>query len=342
MAVAATVHVPESFADAAAVLAAASARGETVKIVGAATKVGWGGELATDLALHTTGLDVIVAHDAGDMTATLQAGVGLAHAQEAFAQAGQMLALDPPLGPAGGEPAATIGGVVATGDAGPLSHRYGAPRDLVVGATVALADGTIAGSGGTVIKNVAGYDVAKLLCGSFGTLGLVLSVNVRLHPLPTRAATVLGDARDPDTLAAAARALAALPAELLALDVRWGEGGGSLLACCAGPEAAPRARRIAEAMRRHGLADVRVSDEDRPVWERQRADQRSADGAVLRVAAAPARLGAVLRAAAGRAARWRGVGPARRARRRPRARRRALGDGPGAGARADARRQGAL
>ena len=95
-----------------------------------------------------------------------------------------MLALDPPLGIAeDAEPAATIGGVVATGDSGPLRHRYGQPRDLIVGATIALSDGSIAHSGGKVIKNVAGYDLAKLFAGSYGTLGLILSVSVRLHPL---------------------------------------------------------------------------------------------------------------------------------------------------------------
>ena len=147
-------------------------------------------------------LDSILAHNAGDMTATLQAGVPLAAAQEAFAQAGQMLSLDPPRRRrrrrrdrrrAHG---ATIGGIVATADSGPLAHRYGGPRDLIVGATVALADGTVAKSGGTVIKNVAGYDIAKLMAGSFGTLGLLLSVNVRLHPRPERTATVVGSTDD--------------------------------------------------------------------------------------------------------------------------------------------------
>ena len=100
-----------------------------------------------------------------------------------------MLALDPPLGP---DAAATIGGVVATGDSGPLRHRYGAPRDLVVGMTIALADGTIARSGGKVIKNVAGYDLAKLFAGSFGTLGVIVEVAVRLHPLADTRVTAAG------------------------------------------------------------------------------------------------------------------------------------------------------
>ena len=76
--------------------------------------------------------------------------------------------------------------MVATGDSGPLRHRYGAPRDLILGITVALSDGTVARAGGKVIKNVAGYDLAKLFTGSFGTLGLIVEVVMRLHPRPPR------------------------------------------------------------------------------------------------------------------------------------------------------------
>ena len=193
-----TALEPETFEQAASALRAADTEDRPVRIVGGATKLGWGRPSACELELRTTQLDRIVTHDAGDMTATLQAGVPLAVAQQRFAQAGQRLSLDPPLHGAGREsdPAATIGGIVATGDSGPLAHRYGGPRELVVGATVALADGTIAKSGGTVIKNVAGYDIAKLMAGSFGTLGVILSVNVRLHPLPTETTTVVAATAD--------------------------------------------------------------------------------------------------------------------------------------------------
>ncbi len=140
-----------------------------------------------------------------------------------------MLALDPPLG--GGD-AATIGGIVATADSGPLRHRYGAPRDLVIGITVALSDGTVAKSGGKVIKNVAGYDLGKLFAGSFGTLGLILGVAVRLHPLPATRATALFRGDSPDALARTAAALAHAPLELEALDVRWERGRGAVLGAC--------------------------------------------------------------------------------------------------------------
>jgi glycolate oxidase FAD binding subunit len=291
---------PGTFAQAAEALAAAGAEGRAVRIAGAGTKPWTAREpLAAAVPVRTTGLDRILAHDPGDMTATLQAGVALATAQTRFARAGQMLALDPPTG-VGGDPdhegAATIGGIVATADSGPLAHRYGGPRDLVVGATVALGDGTIARSGGTVIKNVAGYDIAKLLCGSFGTLGLILSVNVRLHPR-RETITVRGAGGDPARLAAAAAVLAGLPAELEALDVGWTLDGGWLLARCAGAQAPARAERVATQLRRAGLAPVTVETEDERLWARQRAGQRSSDAAVVRIAARPSALAAVLTAA---------------------------------------------
>jgi glycolate oxidase FAD binding subunit len=295
----ATFEAPETFAQAAAALRAAGADGQRVRIVGGATKSRWGRSQAPyDVELHTGALRSILAHNAGDMTATLQAGVPLAAAQEAFAQAGQMLALDPPvgggdgIGEAGG---ATIGGIVATADSGPLAHRYGGPRDLIVGATVALADGTVAKSGGTVIKNVAGYDIAKLMAGSFGTLGLLLSVNLRLHPRPDRTATVVGSTDDPRTLQTAAHALATAPAELEALDVSWGDGRGRLLAQVAGPHSQPRGVRLADELGRAGLSEVELLiDSDSELWNAQRAAQRSSTAATVRVAARASELASLL------------------------------------------------
>jgi glycolate dehydrogenase FAD-binding subunit len=289
---------PKTFEEVAAALAAATADSRRVRIVGAGTKLQWGHPGApTDVELHTTGLDRILEHNAGDMTATLEAGVPLALAQRTFAASGQMFALDPPLGGLQSSSGPTIGGVVATGDCGPLRHRYGAPRDLVVGVTVALSDGTVARAGGKVIKNVAGYDLAKLFAGSFGTLGVILSVNIRLHPLQDCNATALGATTDAGALAAAAVALAAAPLEFEALDVAWHEGRGGLLARCAGPQAPRRARRAARLMADVGLGEIDVSDEDGQLWERQRAGQRSTDHALVKVSAAPAELAAVLAAA---------------------------------------------
>ncbi len=291
---------PATFEAAASVLARATADGHTVRLLGGGTKYSWGATgPESPIELCTGRLARIVEHNAGDLTAVLEAGVRLSDAQERFATAGQMLALDPPFASAGSsEAAATIGGIVATGDSGPLRHRYGAPRDLVLGMTVALSDGTISQSGGKVIKNVAGYDLAKLFAGSFGTLGLILSVNVRLHPKPAGNATALGAGEDPETVAAAARSLAAAPLELDALDIAWRAGRGGVLARCAGADPLKRAQRAAQLLRDAGLRDVEATSEDDALWERQRAGQRSSEGALVRVSARPSTLADVLRAAA--------------------------------------------
>jgi glycolate dehydrogenase FAD-binding subunit len=134
--------------------------------------------------LTTDGLDRILEHEAGDLTCIVEAGVRLSTLDAALEPHGQMLALDPP-----GDP--TIGACVAASLSGPRSHRYGTMRDLILGITVVLADGTIASSGGKVVKNVAGYDLAKLFCGSRGRLGLVTRVALRLHPRPREVRTLV-------------------------------------------------------------------------------------------------------------------------------------------------------
>ncbi len=287
---------PSRAEDAAAALAAAAADGHAVRLRGAGTKLGWGH--ATDpaeLELSVEALDRTLEHNVGDLTAGFQAGAPLERIQAELAAHGQRLALDPPLG-AGGDTGATLGGMLATGDSGPLRHRYGAPRDLVLGITVALSDGTIARSGGKVIKNVAGYDLAKLFTGSFGTLGLILAANLRLHPRPERTATALATCDDATTLGAGVRALAGAPLELDALDVAWRGGRGGILAQSAGPQAERRCARVAELMRESGLEHVDVTGDDAPLWARQRAGQRSAHRALVRVAAPPTRLPEVLAA----------------------------------------------
>jgi glycolate oxidase FAD binding subunit len=286
---------PSSPEQAATELAQAAAAGQAVRIAGGQTKLHWGGAGGDhDTVFSTLALNRIREHNAGDLTAVLEAGVPLAQAQERFAAAGQMLALDPWLGDDG---QATVGGVLATSDSGPLSHRYGAPRDLVLGMTVVLADGTVSRSGGQVIKNVAGYDIAKLFCGSYGTLGVIASVNLRLHPLPQATATASARTDDQELLAGTARELAAAPLELEALDLAWEDGAGRLLARCGGASAQARAEHAASLMSRAGLIDAGAVSDDDPLWEAQRAGQRSVDRAVIRVAARPSQLGQVVRVA---------------------------------------------
>jgi glycolate oxidase FAD binding subunit len=291
----ADVVQPDSAKATAAALAHAAGEGQSVRILGAGTKQGWGNAVPEPaVVLRTGSLDSITEHNVGDLTATMQAGVPLAVAQARFADEGQMLALDPPLG---ADRKATVGGVFATADSGPLRHRYGGPRDLIIGITVALSDGTVSRAGGKVIKNVAGYDLAKLFTGSFGTLGAIVSVNVRLHPRPQAFATALGVSAEPGVIASGARALAAAPLELESLDVGWRGGRGWLVARTGGTQPEPRAGRAADLMRAQGLQEVEITGDDEAIWAQQRAGQRSEDATVLRVATRPSALRHVLNAA---------------------------------------------
>ena len=276
--------------------------GNSVRFVGGGTKLGWASRTDAVVELRTAGLSGVVEHNAGDLTAIVRAGTPLVRLQEQLREAGQMLALDPPLGRDEG---ATIGGVVATGDSGPLRHRYGAPRDLVLGLTAALSDGTLAKAGGKVIKNVAGYDLAKLFSGSFGTLGLIVEVALRLHPRPQRTATAAAGTTDPNVLGRAALALSHAPLEPLALDVRWGAGDGAVLARFGGATATAQAEAAAAVMR--GL-EASVVEDDEAIWSVQREGQRSDEGTVVRVSSVQSELPRVL--AAGDRVRARVVGRA--------------------------------
>jgi glycolate oxidase FAD binding subunit len=286
------LQAPAHQDEAVRLVARCGAEGLTLRVRGGGTKFGWGTPgTQPDVELDTTFLKDLLEHNEGDLTTIVEPGVRLEDAQKRYAQAGQMLALDPPtLGEA------TIGGVLATGDSGPLRHRYGAPRDLVLGMTVALSDGTVAKSGGRVIKNVAGYDIAKVFCGSFGTLGLILQVALRLHPLPPDTATAVGRTDDPEALARAATELAHASLEKDCLDVRWEDGSGAVLARFGGATAQAQAEAAGDLL---SDLDVELLQDDVEVWQRQRAGQRSADGAVVRVSGLQAELARVIRAAAG-------------------------------------------
>jgi glycolate oxidase FAD binding subunit len=287
-------EAPSSPDEAGEVMRAAGTEGRRLRIRGGGTKSSWGGPVERpDGEVSTERLARIVEHNEGDLTAVFEAGLPLARAQEALAGAGQMVALDPPFGE---EDRATIGGVVATGDSGPLRHRYGAPRDLILGITVALSDGTVARAGGKVIKNVAGYDLAKLFTGSFGTLGLIVEVVMRLHPCPPQTITAVGASDDPDAVGKGASAVAHSPFGPECLDVSWAAGHGEVLARFVGAAPEEGAREVVKVMESAGL-EARLAGDDDDLWARQRVSQRSADGVVLRVSGLASQLPKVLRSA---------------------------------------------
>jgi glycolate oxidase FAD binding subunit len=246
-----------SLEEASKALAAAHADGRRIRI---------GDDLTTD------GLDRILEHEEGDLTCTVEAGVRLSTLNAALARAGQRLSLDPP-----GDP--TIGALLATNVSGPLRHRYGAPRDLVLGTTLVLADGTIASSGGKVVKNVAGYDLARLVCGSRGRLALIAHASFRLHPVPKVARTLVVETDDAPGTAAALLASQLQPS---ALDVLH---PGRVAVLFEGSERAVDAQLTA------ARALVGGDAEDASVWDESRARQAASRG---RLRFAPGDLAAAL------------------------------------------------
>ncbi|QLE41677.1 FAD-binding oxidoreductase [Nostoc sp. C052] len=171
----------------AAVIAKAHTNNWRVLPCGSGSKLNWGGlAKGIDVVVSTERINQLIEHAVGDLTVTVEAGMKFSDLQALLAKSRQFLALDPTA-----PESATIGGIVATGDTGSLRQRYGSVRDQLLGITFVRADGEIAKAGGRVVKNVAGYDLMKLLTGSYGTLGFISQLTFRLYPLAEASGTVV-------------------------------------------------------------------------------------------------------------------------------------------------------
>lgn len=219
------VAAPGSTDEAADIVRDAAGRDLSIVVRGGGTKQHWAlPPSRLDLILDTHRLQGVVEHAAGDLIAVVRAGTPIRRLADALAPAGQQLALDVPL------PGATVGGTVATRTSGPRRMLYGSVRDLLIGVTIVRADGVVARAGGKVVKNVAGYDLGKLIAGSYGTLGLITECVFRLHPLPAASRYVL---RTVETAEEAGRlAAAVLTAQVVpsALEVDAPAEGGFTVA----------------------------------------------------------------------------------------------------------------
>ena len=202
------------------VLRAAAAHRLTVVPRGRGTKLSWG--LAPDTAdvlLDVSAMDRVLDHAAGDLIVDVEAGARLADVQRTLAGAGQRLGLDETV------PGASIGGTVATNASGPHRLLTGTARDLLIGVTMVRADGVVAKAGGRVVKNVAGYDLGKLLVGSHGTLGVVTRAVFRLHPVPEARVWVSAPADDPTEAARLVQLLVHSQTAPTAIEIDWPEAG---------------------------------------------------------------------------------------------------------------------
>ncbi|WP_283134787.1 FAD-binding oxidoreductase [Rhizohabitans arisaemae] len=247
---------PATAAEAAALMRLAAHHDLAVTARGAGTKLDWGNPpRRADLLVDLGNLDGILEHQAGDLVVRVQPGVRLDPLARILAEQGQQLALDDPVG------GATVGGTISTAVCGPRRLRYGAPRDLLIGVTTVLADGTITRSGGKVIKNVAGYDLGKLFTGAFGTLGLVVEAVFRLHPLPAACAWLILNPADRATAVSAMRTLLHSQAAPSAIEWDSAQGPPEVAALFEGGAAESRAAAL-----RRSLGDGRTSDRPPPWW----------------------------------------------------------------------------
>ena len=287
------IAVPETGEQLAAALAEASRQGQQTVIRGGGSKIGWGRTPASvDVLVSTERLNRLIAHRHGDLTVTVQSGMPLAALNAALRTERQWLPVESAFD------AATIGGIVATNDCGPSRHRNGTPRDLVIGITLALTDGRLVKAGGTVVKNVAGYDLGKLVSGSHGSLAGIVDVTFKLVPVPAVSATLVARYSDPGVLAADVAALAGSQVEPAAFDVNARDGQYSLLLRVATSPAATDAQ-IASARALVRVESSVVSgDAETTLWDAQVRGPWSGDAAgdaVVRFSWLPADLPEVLR-----------------------------------------------
>ena len=210
------VASPTSTDEASALMRAAADLGLTVVPRGSGRRQHWGNAPTTcDLILATGRMNKVIEHAAGDLILTAQAGVRLSDLDLSHAR--QQLSIGPRAVVEGG----TIGGLIATNAADSWRYRYGAPRDLLIGITVVRADGTVARSGGKVVKNVAGYDLGKLFAGSYGTLGLITEATFRLHPEPRMSMSLGVQRRDAESAAETVQAVSRSPLAPSSIDLHW-------------------------------------------------------------------------------------------------------------------------
>jgi glycolate oxidase FAD binding subunit len=291
----AVVVEPTSPQDLAGALKFVSTAGLTTIVRGGGTKLGWGRPArGADVLLSTRGLNQVLAHRQGDLTATVQAGARLHEVNAQLARQGQWLPIDTAFDES------TIGGIVATNDSGPLRTRYGTPRDLVIGVTIALTDGRLVKAGGHVVKNVAGYDLGRLMSGSFGELAALVDVTLKLLPIPAVSQTIVARYTGPDGIIDDIDRVSRSQLEPTAYDVGLrpgGHGDGSLSALvrfATSPEAT--AAQVAEALRlmTGGSAQIVTGADESAVWADQVRRPWSGMGAVVRLSWLPAGLRQVM------------------------------------------------
>lgn len=272
------VVAPRDTEEVSTIVRYASQHGWKLGLRGGGTKQHWLDHVAPVIVISLARLNRLMEHPWQDLTCTVQAGCPWALLQDGLARHGQFVALDPLF-----SESATVGGVLATNDSGALRHRYGSLRDLVIGMTLVLADGTIAKTGGKVVKNVAGYDLCKLMTGSYGTLAIITEATFRLHPKPQHARSFTVAA---ESALRVARLVAAIRASHLltqSLQIRRSRGECFLDVCLNAHPLAQQDAALAAMVSGEGLTMAEAHAE---IWK-ERGTLYAPGDAVLRIATLP-------------------------------------------------------
>ena len=299
---------PRDAGSAGAVLEWASRDRVPLVIRGAGTKLTWG-PLArpADVILSTTRLNAVVEHRHGDLTATVQAGATLAQVNRELNAHRQWIPLDP------SNEEGTIGGILATNDSGPRRHRYGAPRDLIIGITVVRTDGRLARAGGIVVKNVAGYDMARLMTGSCGTLALIVDATFKLAPVPPVSRSVVITTPSAALLDHILTSITSSQTMPTAVELEIPPGRLLVRFETVERAAEQQSREIAErASARGAKSDVVFGGEESALWQAHAARPWSKGGCVVKISLLPSKIPTLVEWLHGAAARldWEIVGRA--------------------------------
>jgi glycolate oxidase FAD binding subunit len=281
---------PRSPQELASQLVDANSKRQSIAVCGNSTKTRMGGPIRdSDVTITTSCLDRVLEYDPRDLVVSVEAGISYRELSRVLAEHRQMIPLDPPF-----SDRATIGGIVAANTSGPRRRLYGTARDLVIGMTFATLEGKLIRSGGLVVKNVAGLDMAKLMIGSFGTLAAIAVVNFRVHPMPEGTRTFVQQFDQIDKVMAARNQVLQSRLQPVAIDILKSSAGYQLLVQATG------SRRVLDRYSREfeGAQALEGADEE-ALWQKIREFTpqflaEHEDGAVVRVSCTLSEVGRAL------------------------------------------------
>lgn len=269
---------PSTAGEIADLLADAASSGRGVAPIGGGTTLSLGNPIERyDTAVRTNNLDNILDYEPMDLVLSVQAGARFADVQAALAEHGQHLPVETPL-----PERATIGGMIATARSGPRRLSSGSMRDLLIGMSVAHASGTVTKCGGMVVKNVSGYDMPRVYHGSLGTLGIIISANFKVVPLPRAERTLISEFHTWEQVEAAVLRLRATALPYVALELFGARDSWHIAGRLEGRERSVESQAASMRQALESTAEEKDGEASRQWWQ-QYLDEQSAAGESIMV-----------------------------------------------------------